>query len=84
MRKKKIDKHYPTGGMDRNEWIIKLGDERVTDINILKEEFTAKLNEVLYEIFDKDKEFTFAKEDKNCQYCEYKEICGRKPKKQPF
>mgnify|MGYP003296958684 CR=1 FL=1 len=82
MRKKKADKQYPTGGMNRDEWVLKLGENRVTDIGILKDEFMTRLNEVLYEIFDKDKEFTFAKDEKNCNYCDYKDICGRKLKKQ--
>lgn len=61
----------------REECIIKLDKEAVTDIKSLKEEFIERLDRVLYEIFDIDTPFAHVQDEKKCQYCDYKGICGK-------
>ncbi len=82
MRKKKAEGQKSASDMTREECVIRLGSDPVTDIRVLKQEFIARLDSVLYDIFDKEKKFTYAKDEKNCKYCDYKDICGRKPKNQ--
>lgn len=79
MKKSKDKKtNQAIDNVGREECILKLDKEPVTDIKVLKEKFIEHLNGVLYDIFDIEKPFTFAHNDKKCEYCDYKEICGRK------
>ena len=78
MKKSKDKKtKQPIDNISREDCIIKLDKEAVTDIKSLKEEFIAKLDDVLYEIFDIDTPFSFAQNEKSCEYCKYKGICGK-------
>ena len=36
-----------------------------------------RLQQVLTDIFDIDKPFVPATDSKKCEYCDYKEICGK-------
>ena len=49
----------------------------VTDITTIKEEYLEKMQSVLQEIFDADKPFVPAKDEKKCEFCDYREICGK-------
>ena len=62
---------------EREKCIIELEKNPVTDITVLKDDFMSRLDEVLYEIFDIDKPFTFTDNEKKCENCDYKNICGR-------
>lgn len=61
----------------REKCIIALDKEPVTDIEVLKDEFMKRIDEVLYEMFDIDKPFTYTDNEKKCEYCDYRNICGR-------
>ena len=62
---------------EREKCIIELEKNPVTDITVLKDDFMSRLDEVLYEIFDIDKPFTFTDNEKKCENCDYRNICGR-------
>ena len=56
---------------------ITFAGEPITDISIYLTEFTAKLNDFLQEIFDKNIPFTQTKNEKNCEWCAFKDVCRR-------
>ncbi len=62
---------------DRNGQVVKLNGTPVNDIGILKQEYLARLNDVLEEIFDVNRPFVPAEDHKRCEYCDYRKICGR-------
>ncbi len=43
----------------------------------VSDEFEAGLHSLVSEIFDSQKDFDQTKDEKKCEYCAYKEICGR-------
>lgn len=49
----------------------------IKDISIFMEEFTSLFNQCLEEIFNPAVPFTQTKNQKNCQWCAFKEICSR-------
>ncbi|MDR3251832.1 MAG: PD-(D/E)XK nuclease family protein [Tannerella sp.] len=56
---------------------IRLGDETVTDFGRCFTDFELSLRACLDEIFDRNKPFTQTPVVKNCEYCTFREICGR-------
>lgn len=56
---------------------ITLNKEKITDISDFFDEFTNRLNACLQEIFDENIPFTQTPQEKNCQWCAFKEVCGR-------
>lgn len=49
----------------------------VEDITIFMDEFIPLFNETLLEIFNPEIPFTQTKNNKNCQWCTFKELCNR-------
>lgn len=56
---------------------ITFAGESITDISIYLDEFTEKLNIILQEIFDENVSFSQTQNEKNCEWCAFKEICRR-------
>lgn len=61
----------------REDYIVDVKDEPVTDISVIKKEFIEQLNCVLVDIFDKNVPFKPTCDEKRCEYCDYKKICGK-------
>jgi CRISPR/Cas system-associated exonuclease Cas4 (RecB family) len=61
----------------RSEYIVNLEKKPVNDIAEIETAYMERLQNVLSEIFDIDKPFLPASDSKKCEYCDYKEICGR-------
>lgn len=62
---------------ERQDFIIDLMNNPITDISTIKEEFMKKLEEVLRDIFDADLPFTPTDDKKRCEYCDYRNLCGK-------
>ena len=62
---------------DRTDFVIKVEKSPVEDISVIESEYMKRLQQVLTEIFDVDIPFVPATDSKKCEYCDYKEICGR-------
>ena len=62
---------------ERKDFIIDHMNEPVTDISTIKEEFMEKIETVLKDIFDKELSFTPTDDKKRCEYCDYKNLCGK-------
>ncbi|MDO5664361.1 MAG: PD-(D/E)XK nuclease family protein [Bacteroidia bacterium] len=56
---------------------ITFAGESITDISVYLDEFTERLNVILQEIFDKNVPFSQTQNEKNCEWCAFKEICRR-------
>lgn len=63
-----FNEHNPT---------VTFGGQNISDISIYLPEFTEALNRVLLEIFDKNVPFSQTRNEKNCEWCAFKEVCGR-------
>ena len=75
---KKVNKSDGTDQRsEREKCIIELDKNPVTDITVLKDDFMSRIDEVLYEIFDIEKPFTYTDNVKKCEKCNYKNICRR-------
>lgn len=61
----------------RGDYVVNVEKNPVNDIAAIETEYMSKLQAILEEIFDIDKPFLPAKECKKCEYCDYKEICGK-------
>ena len=61
----------------RENFVVDVMKQPVTDITTIKEEYLEKMQSVLQEIFDADKPFVPAKDEKKCEFCDYREICGK-------
>lgn len=61
----------------RSEYIVNLEKRPVCDIAEIESEYLDRLHSVLAEIFDIDKPFVPTADIKKCEYCDYKEICGK-------
>jgi hypothetical protein len=51
--------------------------ERVSDASVYFDEFTDLLNQCLSEMFNPDIPFKQTDNEKNCQYCPFKALCGK-------
>lgn len=65
------------GNLSRSESVINLEKVPINDISAIKDEYMGKLDELLNEVFDIDKPFVPAADSKKCEYCKYREICGK-------
>ena len=62
---------------ERTDFVIKVQKNPVEDISAIEAEYMKRLQQVLTNIFDIDKPFVPATDSKKCEYCDYKEICGK-------
>jgi ATP-dependent exoDNAse (exonuclease V) beta subunit len=51
--------------------------EEITDISVYFDEFESLFNEKIAELFNKEIPFMQTENVKNCQYCPFREMCGR-------
>ena len=51
--------------------------QEITDISVYFEEFESLFNEKITELFNKEIPFMQTENVKNCQYCPFREMCGR-------
>lgn len=62
---------------DNFESALTYDKQLVTDVSALLPEFTQHLNQVLKSIFDPETPFAQTTNEKNCQWCAFKDLCGR-------
>lgn len=62
---------------DNYDPTITINKEKVTDVENYSTEYQAGLKSVLTEIFDKRHAFVQTENVKTCQYCAYRELCGK-------
>ena len=62
---------------ERSDFVIKVQKSPVEDISVITPEYMKRLQQVLTEIFDIDRPFVPATDSKKCEYCDYKDICGK-------
>lgn len=55
--------------------------EPILDVKPLKKEFMERLTDKLRELFNPNINFTQAKKEDKCTYCDYQSLCGKKIKK---
>lgn len=56
---------------------VKIDKEYISDVSKYLPEFTAKFNGVVEEIFNSSVPFTQTLNNKNCQWCTFKELCNK-------
>lgn len=56
----------------------KIGRQSITSHKELREEFVARLEDLICEIFDRDKPFEPTADEKNCEFCNLKAYCGKR------
>lgn len=61
----------------RKECIVKIGNIPIEDITTQSHEFMELLKNVLCDIFDIDKPFKPTDDIKRCEWCDFKNLCGR-------
>ena len=61
----------------RGDYVVNVEKKPVNNIADIETEYMSRLQSVLEEIFDVDKPFLPATDCKKCEYCDYKEICGK-------
>ena len=64
------------GGEDYSP-VISMGQKEITDVTVYEEDFLRNLTRILEEIHNPDIAFSPTDDLKRCQYCPYKEMCGR-------
>jgi len=57
--------------------LIEIGKEPITDFRTMAQDFRTRLTEALSEILDPDKPFTPTPFPKHCEYCDFRELCGK-------
>lgn len=57
--------------------VISYGNQPVTDISVYMEEFTDRFNACLTDIFNPEIPFSQTLNEKNCEWCAFKDVCGR-------
>ncbi len=57
--------------------VITFLEQPISDISAYFSEFTEKFNVVLQEVFDENISFTQTKNEKNCEWCSFKDVCRR-------
>ncbi|MBN2788018.1 MAG: PD-(D/E)XK nuclease family protein [Paludibacteraceae bacterium] len=57
--------------------VIKCDKETITDFNTLNAEFETAFTEKLNELFDKESAFCQTQNAKVCEWCDFKNMCGR-------
>ena len=63
--------------IQRENFVIDVSQEPVTDIKSIKEEYLLRFDGVLKEIFDNKKPFTPEANPDKCELCDYRKICGK-------
>lgn len=61
----------------REDYIVKMAKEPISDVAPLCKEFKAKLRGKISEIFDKKTPFTPTCNESHCQWCDFKKICNK-------
>jgi ATP-dependent helicase/DNAse subunit B len=61
----------------RNEFVVNLSKTPIDDITSIENEYMSRLQQVLSEIFDVNIPFAPTSDCKRCEFCDYKEICGK-------
>lgn len=56
---------------------LKMEKEEMADFHAVEEEFMAGIRSLIGEIFDTNEDFKQTEDLKKCEYCSFKEICGR-------
>lgn len=56
---------------------LKMEKEEIADFHAVEEEFMAGIRSLIGEIFDTNEDFKQTEDLKKCEYCSFKEICGR-------
>ncbi|MCA6417458.1 MAG: PD-(D/E)XK nuclease family protein [Cytophagales bacterium] len=62
---------------DKFEYGLSQNGQVIQDVKYLLPEFESNLVQLLTELFDPKQPFDQTKKVKTCEYCSYKEICGR-------
>ena len=57
--------------------VLSIDTEEITDVTVYEEDFLRKLTDTLEEIHNPDIAFEPTSNPKNCEYCPYKQMCGR-------
>ena len=57
--------------------VLSIDTEEITDVTVYEEDFLRKLTDILEEIHNPDIAFEPTSNPKNCEYCPYKQMCGR-------
>ena len=68
--------HDPVNSM-RDNFIVDILKTPVNDITAIKSEYMTRLDAVLNEIFDIDKPFRATTDEKKCEHCDFRKICGK-------
>ena len=61
----------------REDFVIEHEDSKVTEISAIKDAYMEKLDAVLKNIFDAEGSFEPTNDRKRCEYCDYRNLCGR-------
>lgn len=61
----------------RMDYTVDVDGDPVTDISEIKDDFMERIRSVLIEMFDPNVQFTPADNEKRCEFCDYRKICGR-------
>lgn len=84
LKKTDIEKVIPSliyihkkANAQREDFIIDMDKKPIDNVADFKDEFLARLQDVLLDIFDIDKPFAPTEDKERCTYCEYRNICGR-------
>ena len=64
------------GGNDYTP-VISMAGEKITDVTVYEEDFMKELSTKLAEIYDPETPFSPTADLKICEYCPYKQLCGR-------
>jgi hypothetical protein len=56
--------------------ILKIGEDKITDIRMFQESYDRELLQVINDIFDQSKPFSATLIEKNCLFCPYQKLCG--------
>jgi CRISPR/Cas system-associated exonuclease Cas4 (RecB family)/Fe-S-cluster formation regulator IscX/YfhJ len=56
---------------------VSCNKNRIDDMTLYLSEFTERLNVLLEEIFDPNMSFLQTLNEKNCEWCSFKDVCGR-------
>ena len=64
------------GGNDYTP-VISMAGKKITDVTVYEEDFMKELSNKLAEIYDPEIPFSPTADLKICEYCPYKQLCGR-------
>ena len=68
---------HKNNDIKRDDCIVDVEKEPIADIKQIKQDFIVHLNNVLTEIFDINAPFKPTCNEKLCEYCDYRKICGK-------